>query len=483
MAPLPFDEWCTEQGTVAWAEESIGVARPTSEEAASLLIKRYDCAYEMLWFRACILSVAALMTSCSTQHYFVNLPLPDKGATSAYSLRNMEPGPNTDSLDIVVTMSGGGYRAAALAYAVLEVMNETQISWEGRQKTLLSEVDIISGVSGGSLTAAYFVANRDHFFKRFERDVLEVDLQSKVVQRILSPRGLWSTTSSHFGRGDVLQDVLDDEFFHGVTFGELPRVRPMVYVNATEIHFGQRFEFTQDSFDHLCSDLSTFPVSRAVAASMAVPVAFSPVTVWNHSAACARNVAKPLPAPAIDDSRFLHLVDGGLADNIGVRMPLEMVAGHGGLLEATRQGGIRGVKKGVFIVINAHPSPDMEDDDSPETPSLLRQFRAAFGVPISRSSVDGIGLLRAAVERWTTQVRDAAPNRLGDVLDKNLAFHVVEVNLEDVPNTEEFRAIRKMPTTLRITPEQLSAMKRYARFSLQRDPAWRALLEDLSPSK
>ena len=125
------------------------------------------------------------MMSCSTQHFFVNLPLLDTGAPSAHSLRNLARGPNTDSLDIIVTMSGGGYRAAALAYAVLKVMNETQISWEGRQKSLLSEVDIISGVSGGSLTASYYVANRDHFFDRFDSDVLKVDLQSKVVREFL----------------------------------------------------------------------------------------------------------------------------------------------------------------------------------------------------------------------------------------------------------------------------------------------------------
>ena len=46
---------------------------------------------------------------------------------------------------------------------------------------------------------------------------------------------------------------------------------------------GARFEFTQDQFDLLCSDLSTVPVARAVAASSAFPILLSPLTLHNYS--------------------------------------------------------------------------------------------------------------------------------------------------------------------------------------------------------
>jgi NTE family protein len=432
----------------------------------------------MFFLRCWVLLAAACLAGCSTAHYFVNKPS-TSGEGPPYTLLGLERGDNSDSLNVLVTMSGGGYRAAALAYAVLEVLNETEIVWEGRRKHLLEEVDIISGVSGGSLTAAYYVAFREDFFVRFERDVLGLDLQSAVAARFLSPSQLWAQSSKHYGRGDIFQQVLDEKVFRGITFGQLPRTRPMVFVNATEIHYGQRFEFTQDSFDHLCSDLSSFPVSRAVAASMAVPLFFSPITLWNHTASCPRVLQFALPAPSVDGSRFIHLMDGGLADNIGVRMPLELIAGHGGLLETTRRAGFRGVKKSVFLVINALPSPHIEDDDSSETPGLLRQFRAAVAVPIDRSSVDSLGLLHAAVDRWTGQLRVMPPERLQGVLDKDLQFHVIEVNLADVPADVEFDSIRRMATSLRISPQELSALRRYARRALEQDPEWRRLLQEL----
>ena len=48
--------------------------------------------------------------------------------------------------------------------------------------------------------------------------------------------------------------------------------------------YGVRFSFVQEYFNLLCSDLSSFPVARAVTASSAVPVLFNPVVVENYRA-------------------------------------------------------------------------------------------------------------------------------------------------------------------------------------------------------
>ncbi len=46
----------------------------------------------------------------------------------------------------------------------------------------------------------------------------------------------------------------------------------MVYIIATDMRHGQRFDFTQGQFDHLYSNLDALPVACAVTATMAVPV-------------------------------------------------------------------------------------------------------------------------------------------------------------------------------------------------------------------
>ena len=61
---------------------------------------------------------------------------------------------NSDSLLLVVNFSGGGSRAAAFAYGILDKLQQTRVEWQGRAVSLRDEIDILSGVSGGSITAA-----------------------------------------------------------------------------------------------------------------------------------------------------------------------------------------------------------------------------------------------------------------------------------------------------------------------------------------
>ena len=97
-----------------------------------------------------------------------------------------------------------------------------------------------------------------------------------MLLRALLPRGLWRQNARYFGRGDILAELLDEMSFAGKTYADVPHQRPFVTVNATDMQYGGRFEFTQDQFDHICSDLDRLPISRAVAASMAAPLVFSP---------------------------------------------------------------------------------------------------------------------------------------------------------------------------------------------------------------
>src|SRR5882724_8563328 len=89
-------------------------------------------------------------------HYPENAQLKHYDPHSGYRFRNLTNTGNSDSLQVFLAFSGGGTRAAALAYGVLEELARTQIIWEGQHRRLLDEVDYISAVSGGSFTAAYY---------------------------------------------------------------------------------------------------------------------------------------------------------------------------------------------------------------------------------------------------------------------------------------------------------------------------------------
>lgn len=427
------------------------------------------CSDRPRWrLRLCSVALAVCTTACSTAHYDVNAPLTAERRGVAYALRHLQAVDNSDSLLVVATFSGGGYRAAAMAHAAIEVLAETRVEWEGRQRTLLQELDAISAVSGGSLAAASFAHDPDAFVATFRAKVLEVDLESALLDRVLSPAGLWRQTSATYGRGDLLQEVLDEHVFHGLRYADLPRRRPMVSINATHLRFGERFEFSQDQFDHLCSDLDSLPVARAVAASMAVPLLMSPVTLWNHRTRCP---APPLTLPVrgrAAASPYVHLVDGGLSDNTGLHAVLENVAANGGLLRAGQANGLRGVRKRIFIIVNAQIEGELPTDESPHTPGLIRQLRSVVDVPIDRHADASVQLLKEAVGHWQRELDAAADTGA-------MPFHLVEISMARPRDAALGAEVRQIRTGLSLLPGQIDTIRRFVRRELDLNDTWQQL--------
>src|SRR6267378_490613 len=221
-------------------------------------------------------------------HYPVNAPLARAAPEAGYRFNNLSHANNSDSLFVVLAFSGGGTRAAALSYGVLEELARTEIVWEGKRRRLLDEVDLISSVSGGSFTAAYYALYGDRIFTEFDQKFLSRNIQRQMFWRFCSPLNWARLASPWFSRSDLVAEFYDRQLFHGKTFGDLMERnrRPFLSIEATDMSLGGGFEFTQDRFDFLCSDLSTFPVARAVAASAAFPILLSPVTVNNYAGSC-----------------------------------------------------------------------------------------------------------------------------------------------------------------------------------------------------
>src|SRR5262249_8959281 len=134
-----------------------------------------------------LLAACCLALSGCSWHYAVNAPL-DGAAdpTRGYRYTNVLGEDNSDSLVIALSFSGGGMRAAALAYGVLERFAAEKIRWQGHERRLLDEVDVITAVSGGSMTAAYYALHGDEMFARFEEKFFKRNLQDQLEDRIIA---------------------------------------------------------------------------------------------------------------------------------------------------------------------------------------------------------------------------------------------------------------------------------------------------------
>ena len=248
---------------------------------------------------------------------------------------------------IGIALSGGGYRAAAYHIGTLRTLHKLGV---------LDNVDVISSVSGGSITAAYYALNKD-CYESFEKSFIE-KLQTGVMKSvwlllaltvfaiILISGAIWCAIYyilSEFWLSVFISSIIfvcgvvyillrwynympisyliskkyDDLFFNKKTLNDLPQ-SPLLTINATNIATNLPFNFSRNYMGEYIYTIDrksifnadTFPISRAVMASSCVPYGFTPITIDNKYllkdySECANNTEPPL------------LVDGGIYDNQG----------------------------------------------------------------------------------------------------------------------------------------------------------------------
>lgn len=446
---------------------------------------------------------------CSTVHYPVNPPLLRLDVESGYRAQRFFATEPDDRFFFHVAISGGGARAAALGHGALEALRETRIRWEGRDKRLIDEVDALTGVSGGSILAAYFALHGVEGLPRFESEFLQAQLQVDMVSLVLRPNNLWRIQSPRFGRGDLLSEHLDERLFKGARFADLSRSprKPFVTIYASDMGTGARFEFVQEQFDFLCSDLGSVTLARAVAASSAVPLVLSPITLWNHASPTSRAGCGDPPARAIalaaqlgsgavrrlaemESLRattpdgllrpYVHLLDGGLSDNVGALGPMDYIAQFGSVIAGTRAAGYRSVRRVAFVIINAETSARPPEDRRADVPGPLRTALALADIPINRNSSAALESKRTVLEGWRAEVAAAHARGQFDVFAADAQFYLIEVNLGDEPDLSLRERLLAMPTTLQLPPDDVAMLRRQGASALTQSADFKRLIQDLS---
>ncbi|MFI5326156.1 MAG: patatin-like phospholipase family protein [Candidatus Rokuibacteriota bacterium] len=403
------------------------------------------------------------------------------------------PGSRSDELLLVLAFSGGGTRAAAFAYGVLEELAATPVMLGGKSRRLLDEVDLISGVSGGSFTAAYYGLYGDRIFRDFEAGFLKRPVERDLVLQLFRPRNWVRLVSLYFNRSQLAAEYYDEHLFHGATFTDLEhRDGPEILINATDLSTGGRFAFNRFFFDPICSDFSRYRVALAVTASSAVPVLLTPVTLENRAGECGYQVPTlPTVADGQTDGaarlrviersrasyldrarrRFIHLMDGGISDNLGLRGLYERVLLDGGIENTLRMSGNAGVRDIVVISVNAQTEPAFNWDLENVSPSLPAVLDAVTSVQINRYNFETVALLQAAFAQWSRALSTEGHPVL---------FHFVSVSFDDLRDEGELRYFNELPTSFELEAKAVDRLRGAARSLLRESPEFRALREKLT---
>jgi NTE family protein len=437
----------------------------------------------------CAVAIAALALGCFKA---VNIPLAQYDPGYGYRPSKQEIRRERGEVHIYLAFSGGGTRAAALAYGVMKALHETRIGTSDEPQTLLEEVDTLSGVSGGSFPAAYYGLFGERIFEEFEPRFLRRNIQGAIVRRALIPWNLVRLLTPWLSRSDLAKGIYHDSVFDQATFQTLTDAKgPVVYVNATDLSSGERFTFVQAQFDLICSDLQALPISYAVAASSAVPLLLSPVSLRNHAGSCGFESPPWLEEGLADrrgrprqyraarsfaqlhdpDKRFLHLVDGGISDNLGLRAGIDLIELAGSWERARELMGAEGhLDKYVVISVNAETDPDPSIDLSSAAPGFANLMSAVSGGQIRRYNFETLLITQELLGRLGREAREQG---------LPMQTFLVDVSFENFPDEQDRRHFKRIPTSFKLSDSHVDELIWAGRELLLESADYKRLVESL----
>jgi NTE family protein len=452
-----------------------------------------------------VIATAALLAACaSIQNDPVNQRLTANVREADAELASVTE-TNYDDMVVALSFSGGGMRAAAFSYGVLEGFDQIRVPSRTGAVSLLDRLDFLSGVSGGSILAAYYGlkgrAAMGDFRQRFLLANAEESLQTDLSLGNIA-RGL------NGGVNDATKFPvwLDTHLYNQATFRDLlRRQRPRVWINAADIYDRTAFIFAPVTFSALCSDVASYPVSLGVAASAAVPVVFAPVVIQNFHGACStplpnwvarvRNDPNAAPliksyADALERYRsgainYIKLLDGGLVDNFGLAgFTVTRLAANTPYGPLAPQQAVK-LRRLLFLVVDSGRAPSGQWAQTVPGPSGVDLILATSdtatesGAIGSYSAFDGtMNDWRKTLISWRCGLSEADRHRFGVPPNWNcrdLEFYISRVSF-DLLGPERSAVLNKVETRFKLPPDQIDMLVTAGRDALSVNPKFRAFV-------
>lgn len=463
-----------------------------------------------------LVTTAAFLAVAGCAHYPDNPQLLSIDPASGYRYSVVRDAPQADKPFVILAFSGGGTRAAAFSFGLMEELKTVEYrSKEGQKRRLIDDVEIISSVSGGSFTSAYYALFTENFFSDFPARFLYRNIEGELVLRLLNPYNWVRLLSPSFSRIDMADEFYAKTVFQNKSFGDLLQKSrgsvPFLVLNATDIGIAHRFEFTQDQFDLLCSDLSRVSISRAVAASSNFPVAFAPLTLDIYKEKCG-----PLPgwiAPALQanknperryidaraassyrdpERRYAHLLDGGLSDNLGLRGPYQAVTttdSSWSILNSINSSKLRSL---MVIAANAKTTKHNDWDQSGRPPGISSVLGVVTNGPMDDVSFDSVEMTNNHFE-YMKQLSETVA-ACNNILTKECPqkspvtnpiitkYTFAEISFDWIQDDHLRRCMQGLPTSFSLPRETVNLLRLTAAQLLMSSGPFINGMQDLDPA-
>ncbi|MEN6623695.1 MAG: patatin-like phospholipase family protein, partial [Smithella sp.] len=315
------------------------------------------------------------------------------------------------------------------------------------------------------------------------------NIEQELLRKVANPANWFRLASPYFGRIDLAAELYDETVFNKSTYGMLARQakKPFLIVNATNLYPGARFEFTGRQFLDLGSDISSYRVARAVAASSAFPFLLSPISLVNYPYAEGKKISLQ-DKLALDDywnnkrryyaaknnviyaddkeHPYVHLMDGGLADNLGLRAIYDLYVRED-IRAKINNGKIRRL---LVIVVNSKAQQKETFDKDEAPPGLTTVAYKTATVSMDNYTFESVEAFADLLnERTKTQQSIAGCQQLLDRHAKdgfkipplaggNLKLYVVDLAFDNLTDAQSRDYFNSLPTSFNLSKEQVDKL-------------------------
>jgi NTE family protein len=433
-----------------------------------------------------LLAAIALTLACSTPGPR-NEPIEAWSPSTIFGQDNLASPERSGEILLVLTFSGGGTRAAAFSYGVLRELAKMEIEIDGEPRRLVDEVDLISSVSGGSFTAAYFGLRGNDIFESYEEAFLRKNVQRGLFLELLRPLNLFRIP--HLDRSQLAARYYDRHIFDGARFADLRRPgAPEVVLNTTDLSTLSRFPFSETFFGLICSDLASYPIASAVTASSAVPGVFRTVRLRNRAGTCGFDLSPWLKAPASGDDGlvrlaevailssyldtearpYIHLLDGGLTDNLGLRNAVSTFRMVADPAAAMRAIGHEDARLILIVTVNAESGRARPWDQKQEAASTLQVLNGMVSASMHNTNLMTLEGARMSLDAFVSE------------LPKSVRYAIVEVSFEQMQDPEERARLEEIETSFTLNDEKVDRLISAGRALTRASPGLREALRDFA---
>jgi hypothetical protein len=306
-----------------------------------------------------------------------------------------------------------------------------------------------------------------------------------------------------------LRNWLDKNLFEGATFSSLlAQPRPYVWINSTDIYNRTPFLFIRAQFSGFCGNLADYPISAAVAASAAVPVAFLPIILETHPESCSPNIPDWLRRAQQNKNgtglaqawaqatvhhrdgsmKYIKLLDGGLVDNYGLSgftIARETAETPYGPL--TEQEALK-LRRMLFLLVDAGNDPKRDWAQKLEGPSGVQFISALADIGVDAAARANYTAFETTMQSWREALirwrcslpRAEVIKRIGrgPWNCRDLHFFISRLDFNSL-EPERSRKLNAIPTAFKLPAESVDELIAAGRDVLFSNPAYRQFVRKL----